>query len=275
MARCAADDCNRWRPEVLARSIAGVTVDDQWFCSQGCVERMATQLLLSARRWRGGIPVVPPPRLGALLRHRGLVHLSQLESALAAQRSTRLRLGTQLVAMGVVRSEDVLRALAEQAGVRYLTAVDPARVLDAPGGLPPDAVRALGLVPFGDVDKELRMKVACLAPVPRAALGALGRLVGCTPEPYLVADESWSALLAAYGSRSRGVTRALVTATSVPDAAARIAAAAIGGRHTKVIEAYWDPYTWVRVQSSGVVHDVILSHATPQEAVCLEAPTSH
>jgi hypothetical protein len=249
-------------------------VDGQWFCSQVCVERMATNRLLSARRRRGGIPVVPPSRLGALLRHHGVITLAQLEAALVAQRTTRVRLGAQLIAMGAARREDVVRALAEQAGVRYLTSLDPASLLDAPGGLPSDAVRALGLVPFADVDNQQRMKVACLAPVPRAALGALGRLVGCTPEPYLVADESWPKLLSAYGSRSQG-TRALVTATSVSDAAARIAAAAAGERHATMIEAHWDPYTWVRVQAAGAIHDVILSHTAAKEAECQAAHTSH
>lgn len=273
MARCAADDCNRWIPELLARSLSGVVVDNQWFCSQGCVERMATQLLLSARRWRGGLPAIPPPRIGALMRHHGIIRVAQLEMALTAQRASRLRLGAQLCAMGAARPEDVLGALAEQAGVRYLTTVDSACVADAPGGLPPDAVRALGIVPLSNIDKDLRIKVACLAPVPRAALGALGRLIGATPEPYLVSDDTWPTLVAAYGSRSRGVTRALVTATSISDAAARIAAAAAGSRQTRVIEAYWDPYTWVRVQAPGVVHDVIVSHDT-KEAECQAAPMS-
>jgi hypothetical protein len=275
MARCAADDCGTWRPEFVARSLAGVTVDGQWFCSQACVARMATELLLSARRARGGIPAVPPSRIGALLRHHGVIRLSQLEAALEAQRTSHLRLGAQLIEMGAARTEDVLRALAEQAGVRYLTTVDTASVVDAPGGLPLDAVLALGLVPFSEIDAHQRMKVACLAPVPRAALGALGRLIGCTPEPYLVSDDLWPALAGAYGSRSRRVSRAFSTATTVSDAAARIAEAAAGGRRATVTEAHWAPYTWVRVQAPGVVHDVILTNDSPKEAECQAAHTSH
>ena len=57
-------------------------------------------------------------------------------------------------------------ALAAQSGVGYLTGIDMESVRDAPGGLSPNAVRALGLVPVSEVE-DGRIRVACAAPVPR------------------------------------------------------------------------------------------------------------
>src|SRR5262249_33284694 len=160
-----------------------------------------------------------------------------------------------------------------QAGVPYVTSLDPRRVHRAPGGLPRDAVRALGLVPFSNADAGGHIKVACTAPVPRAALVALGRLTGWTPEPYLIADDAWPALATAYGAElsSDGDRSLFVKTASLSDAAARIAQAAALARSATVTEAHWDPYTWVRVQAPGAIRDVLVSHR-PEEAECLAAP---
>jgi len=280
MARCASDDCRRWRPELLARRMAGVSIDGRWFCSQACVERMARRLLLRARPGAHGIPAVPPPRLGVLLRHYGVLTADDLNRALAAQRESRLRLGVQLRALGLADPESILRALAAQAGIRYLATIDLRAVEDAPGGLPLDAVRALGLVPFGEPDETGRIKVACTAPVPRAALSALAQLTGWSAEPYLVGDGNWAELLAAYGSAAAErpalePDARCLKATSLSEAAARIASAAATGRRTTVTGAHWDPYTWVRVQGNGVVQDILLSRALGEEAECQAATTSH
>lgn len=283
MARCAAEACGRWRPELLVRRGLGVNVDGMWFCSKACVERMARRRLIEARPVAAGIPAVPPMRLGALLRHHGVCGAEAIELALTAQQGSRLKLGEQLCAMGAAERESVLRVLAAQAGVGYLASVDVSTVRDAPGGLSPHAVRALGLVPISGVE-EGRIRVACSAPVPRRALGALRRLTGWVPEPYLVADDDYRALLANYGAdvdASDGGTPVtdLVQTASLSDAAAHIATAATRGGDTTVTEARWEPYTWVRVQGGGLVEDVLLARAgdaaLPEEMPCLAVTTSH
>jgi Type II secretion system (T2SS), protein E, N-terminal domain len=283
MARCAAESCGRWRPELLVRRGLGASVDGLWFCSKACVERMARRRLTTARPTASGIPTLPPIRLGALLRHHGVCGAEAIEQALKAQRGSRLKLGEQLCAMGAAERDSVLRVLAAQAGVGYLAAVDVASVRQAPGGLSPHAVRALGLVPISGVE-DGRIRVACPAPVPRRALGALRRLTGWVPEPYLVADDDWQALVDNYGadvddhSRGAGFTE-LVQTASVSDAAARIATAATRGGATTVTEARWEPYTWVRVQGAGLVEDVLLARAgatvSQEEVPCPVVTTSH
>lgn len=283
MARCAAEACGRWRPELLVRRGLGANVDGMWFCSKACVERMARRRLIEARPVAAGIPAVPPMRLGALLRHHGVCGADAIERALTAQQGSRLKLGEQLCAMGAAERESVLRVLAAQAGVGYLASVDVSAVRDAPGGLSPHAVRALGLVPISGVD-EGRIRVACSAPVPRRALGALRRLTGWVPEPYLVADDDYRALLVNYGAdvdASDGGTPVtdLVQTASLSDAAAHIATAATRGGDTTVTEARWEPYTWVRVQGGGLVEDVLLARAgdaaLPEEMPCQAVITSH
>ncbi len=279
MARCASDGCQRWCPDVFARRGAGNSIDGLWFCSARCVEQMARRRLLQARPLATGIPVVPPLRLGVLLRYAGAVSAVDLNRGLAAQRQSRVKLGAQLRAMGAVDADAVLHALAAQAGISYVSALDPLTVRDAPGGLSPAAVRALGIVPFSAPERG-RIRVAVNAPVPRVAFGALRQLTGWTPEPYLVDDDNLRALMEGYGAGVAGQPLSgppveFVRAHSVSDAAVQIAAAATGGGHTTVTEAHWEPYTWVRVHNESGVHDVLLTHDTPEEAPCLAANTSH
>lgn len=286
MARCAAEACGRWCPEILVRRGVGTQVDGRWFCSTACVERMARRRLIEARPVATGIPAVPPVRLGALLRHHGICGAEAIERALREQRGSQMKLGEQLCAMGAVERESVLRVLAAQAGVGYLASVDGLNVREGPGGLSPHAVRALGIVPISDVDDD-RIRVACPAPVPRRALSALRRLTGWIPEPYLVSDEDWQTLARTYGTdRIDGVDgdrpfTEFVRTDSLADAAARIAAAATRGGDTTVTEARWEPYTWVRVQGSGIVEDVLLARPNEpgapdrEEAPCQAVTTSH
>jgi type II secretion system (T2SS) protein E len=280
MARCAANGCQRWCLEVIARHGLGTSIDGHWFCSAGCVEKTARRRLQAPRPAAAtGIPAMPPPRLGVLLRHAGAVSAADLARALEAQGQSGLRLGAQLRRMGIADSATVLRALAKQAGVSYVAAIDPLCVRDAPGRLSRHAIRALNLVPFGEPERE-RIRVAVVPPVPRAALNALRQLTGWTPDPYLVDDEQWLALLENYGAGVAGQPTPgpiveLIEAHSLSDAAARIAAAATSARRTTVTEAHWEPYTWIRVEGNGVARDVLLTHDKNEETLCLAANTSH
>jgi hypothetical protein len=90
------------------------------------------------------------------------------------------------------------------------------------------------------------------------------------PEVYLVTDEDWHTLLENYGADAAmdtppAATPEFVRTTSIPDAAARIAAAAARARHTTVIEARWDDFAWVRVRGRGRVEDVCLARITPKD----------
>lgn len=281
MARCAAETCGRWRPEVLVRRGVGTYVDGVWFCGRKCVEQMARRRLIEARPVAAGIPSVPPMRLGALLRHHGVCGAEAIEQALEAQRGSHMKLGEQLFAMGVAEPKGVLKALAAQAGVGYLADVDTESVREAPGGLSPHAVRALGLVPLSEVD-DGRIRVACPAPVPRRAISAFRRLTGWIPEAYLVSDDDFQTLLRNYGldvqgERSVRTLTEFSQADNLADAAACIAEAATRGGDTNITEARWEPYTWVRVQGSGVAEDVLFSRpaTVEEEASCLAATTSH
>lgn len=280
MARCAGEDCGRWRPDVWVRRGAGASIDGRWFCSRDCIEQMARQLLSDVRPAVAVIPTVPPTRLGAILRHQGACSSADIERALEAQRDSKLRLGEQLLAMGLIEQRPLMRALAAQAGVSYLATVDPRLVRKAAGGLSPHAIRALGLIPISEAVGD-RIRVACPAPVPRRALGSFRQLTGWTPEVFLVSDSDWQTLIDNYGSELQpgDVDRPIaefVMAETLSDAAAGIATAAARERDTRVTEARWDPYTWVRVQGSGVATDVVFAHSlSSEEAPCQAATTSH
>src|SRR5262249_1887885 len=161
----------------------GTNVDDRWFCSEACVEAATRTRLLNARPVASGIPPVPPMRIGSLLRHCGAVSTADVDRALMDQQISNRRIGVELLASGTIGDETLLKALASQAGVRYLTSIDASCVRDAPGGLSRDAVRALGLVPFREPEGGT-LKVACAAPVPRVAISVLAQLTGHTVQAF-------------------------------------------------------------------------------------------
>lgn len=278
MAHCASEPCTRWRPDVLT-GVSGVTINSRWFCCQGCVERMVQKLLAGAAPDEQ--PVVTSGlhlRLGVLLRHHGALSADQLHDALEAQQMSGLRLGAQACAMFGIDSAQVLRALAAQAGTRYLTAIDPATVHDGPGALPHEAMGALGLIPFSKPDVQGRVRVASKAPVRWDAVNALANLAGWTPEPYLVEDDVWTELFEHYGAGShQGQADAsrVVVVKSELDAAARIATLAVTTRRARLAEGHWNPYIWVRVHGEATVNDVLFARPTTQELSWQAASTSH
>ncbi len=276
MARCARNDCRRWRPDFLVASgRAGCHLDRQWFCSAECLEVEARERLRVARRLPGPErAVVPPLKVGVLLVHYGAITPATLKHALEQQQTSGHRLGAQFVAMGACSTTDVLKALSAQAGASYLSTVDPNCVRLAPGGLSRDAVRALGIVPI-EVDTEhMMVKVACIAPLPRLSLKALHELTGWTPDPYLVTDDTLPKLVDAYGDGVRHADRVPATrAANLTAAAARVASVARQQRvrltHTQV-----DPWVWVRMEGEGGQVEDLIMPADDKEGTCRVAPTS-
>ena len=283
MARCASETCTTWRPDVLAGRW-GVRIDDQWFCSQGCVEQMLRRLLADVPA-APAAPLMPGPphlRLGVLLRHHGALSADQLHHALEQQRTSGLRLGAQAKAMYGVDGALVLKALAAQAGARYLTAIDPATVRDAPGGLSREAILALGLIPFSQPDERRAVRVASKAPVRWDAVKALRRLAEWNPELYLVEDDTWTQLLEHYGQASDAAAPragASIRANGVlvrdqQEAVTQIANIATASRKAHLADAHWDPYTMVRVQADRIVQDVLFSRTVGEETSWQAANTS-
>lgn len=265
MPLCAKEDCGRWRPATMVRvARLGLRVDGKWFCSPDCVASEAADRLRAAGARSAAARGQTPLRMASLMVHMGAITPAQLKTALASQKSSGLRIGAELRRLGFADTATVLRALAAQAGISYLGAADPACVRLAPGGLCAEEVRALGVVPIRIADEEQVIAVACAAPVPWAALTALGELTGYRPVPYLVSDEDFDALASAYGA-DLPATRPAVRAhwvDGVHDAARRIAEAAAGGAIT-VSEAHVEPLTWVRVAGS---------HGIDAMLVCSDGP---
>ena len=121
-------------------------------------------------------------RLGEVMITGGLITASELEAARARQRETGARLGTTLIELGVVETDDVARALGRQHGVpaalsrhlrdrdrtvaAYLPA-DLARELHAlPVALSRGAAGANLVVCFRDPDPDIIAEVARVAGIP-------------------------------------------------------------------------------------------------------------
>ena len=278
MALCARTECRRWRPTWYARvARAGLRLDDAWYCSSACLELAARRHLREARRVpTGRVAAIPPPRMGGLLIHQGVITRDVLQRGLAQQERTGHRLGDELQRLGVVQSVDVLRALAAQENVPYLTALDVNKVRQGPGPLSRDAVRALQLVPF-DANEETRtLKVVCVAPVPRLSLSALRELTGWSAEAYLVSDALWPALLEAYGTGREDAATLRETATvhDLTGAARRVARLAKDDGGVRLTQARCDPYLWVRLEGAQRAEDLWLSvDQDIEEQTCQTVPS--
>ena len=264
MPRCADASCVRWRPAFGVWG--GVRLNGTWFCSRSCAATAVRRGLESPPAVGESAGSLPPLRIGALLRHQGAITQAQLDEALAGQRKSGLRLGAELQRLGFVSSATLVRALAAQAGVSYLTSVDPGRVRRAPGGLSADMVRALGLLPFEAQDR--RLHVICTAPLPRPALRALARLTGWTAEPYLVDDAVWERALEAYVPDA-GEDHQSEVVYDVDEASAHVVAA-VAGRDAVVRYAGCGDFVWVRVEGGARTRDVLI-----REEPCQAAPIAH
>jgi hypothetical protein len=254
MPRCADASCVRWRPAFGVWG--GVRLNGTWFCSRSCAGTAVRRGLESPPAVGESAGALPPLRIGALLRHQGAITQAQLDAALASQRQSGLRLGAELQRLGFVSSATLVRALAAQAGVSYLTSVDPARVRRAPGGLSGDMVRALGLLPFEAHDQ--RLHVICMAPLPRRALRALARLTGWTAEPYLVDDAVWERALESYAPADAGDVHRSEVVHDLEAASSYVVAAAAAGRDAVVRYAGCGDFVWVRVEGGAKTQDVLI-----------------
>ena len=284
MPRCADGTCGRWRPdltsiELLAgaavRNMGALQFNGLWYCSRGCVEQAARAGLHEQRPRPARSAGLPPLKLGVLLRHAGAVTQSELETALAAAGRSGLRIGEQIERLGYTTSEEVLRALATQAGVSYLATFDVARVERGSVSLPAATVRALGLVPFEADEVLRRLSVVCAAPIPKAAMRALVRLTGWLPEVYLVSDRVFQAALDAYrpapGAQS---SHRAVIVENLGAAAAHVADVAASERAVTMQHADCNSYRWVRVQAPERVSDLLVSQAQ-KETGCQAELTAH
>jgi hypothetical protein len=273
--------CARWRPDLTSlgrlgatavRGLSALQFNGRWYCSRACVEQAALAGLdrqLPTAPSRG----LPPLKLGVLLRYAGAITQGELEAALMAHQRTGLRIGQQLEKLGYTTSNEILRALAAQAGVSYLTTFDIRRVENGPASLPVSMVRALGVVPFEVDDLLKRMSVICAAPVPRAALRALARITGWTPDVYLVTDAVFQASLDAYAPAAQAdAPHQSLTVGSLAAAAAVVADAAASEQAVTMRQADCNQYRWVRVEGPQQVSDVLVAR---EEAGCLAALTAH
>lgn len=274
MPRCAEVSCGSWRPERLApRWAAGIRLNGQWYCSRGCV-RLAARTGLDVKADHPRTTALRPLRLGVLLRHLHAVSAAELNAALESQRVTGRRLGAELLARGRTTADQVLRALAAQASVSYLSTVDLRRVPQGPSWLPADTVRGLGLVPI-DVDRAgRRLRVICAAPVPRAAIRALQTLSGWSTEVFLVTDDVLRRALEAYRTVADDEPAAdVVTVRGIDAAAALVADAASTERTVTMRHAQWDGFTWIRVEGPTQVSHVLVPEV--MEGTCQAAFTAH
>jgi hypothetical protein len=283
MPRCADQTCGRWRPNLTplrrvtgaVKQIGALQFNGLWYCSRGCVEQAVRTGLSEERAHIRSLSGLPPLKLGVLLRHAGVVTQPEIDAALEATARTGLKIGEQLERLGYATPEEVLRALATQAGVKYLATFNANRVARSPVPLPAAIIRALGLVPFEADEVLKKLSVVCAAPVPKAAMRALIRLTGWAPEIYLVTDRTFQAALDAYepaqeaerSHKALAVANLNAAATHVADMVAQ--ACAVTMQH-----AQCNTYRWVRVNAPQQVSDLLVG-STQEERGCQAELTAH
>jgi hypothetical protein len=282
MPRCAESACGRWRPDLTtidrfagttARRVGALQFNGNWYCSRACVEQAALLGLGEPAEMSASARPLPRFRLGLLLRLAGAITETQLDTALVLKARSGLKIGDQLEQLGFVSPEIVLRSLAKQAGVSYLSTFDVTRVTRAPITLSKAMVQALGLVPFEVDAAAAKLLVVCTAPVPRAAMRALAKLTGWTPEVYMVTDGVFNEALDAYRPVEEAhVPHDSATVRTLVAAAARVADSAQADRSVTMRHAQYDDCVWVRVEGSQRVSDVLV---TQKETGCQAELTAH
>jgi hypothetical protein len=273
MPRCGEATCGRWRPNLGTRVLGGTHVNGQWYCSPSCVEVAVRRGIGTADMPVGSADARTTLRLGAILRHDGAITQAQLTEALATQRRSGLRLGAELQRLGHVGPHVVVRALAAQCGLSFLTTVDLALIRRAPGGLSGHLVRALGLVPFEADAGRRRLHVICTAPPPRAAFRALVGQTGWTAEPYLVDDALWTRALAAYPTGDQPERGWEAPLDDVGALTAYVSRTAVERGAVTMRRVVCPGVLWVRLEADSRVEDLLVS--TPLEEPCLAASTLH
>ncbi len=261
LRQCACNRCGRRRPRLLVdHARIGIHLDGQWYCSMACVET-------TVRARIQGLPPVEPAyvqgwramRLGSLLMSQVGLTREAIDAVLSDSDLAGVPIGRALQTVGLVKPEDVLRALATQAGVRYLSSVNPRAVAHRPGALPDDVVRTLGIVPIAADAGRREMQVACAAPVPGLAVRALTRLTEWAVEPLLVNDDLMPQLVELYGSAKQTPASVLGFVGDRKSGPARVAQFAKRRRVVRMVQERCDPYVWVRLDGQGAVADVLMA----------------
>jgi hypothetical protein len=283
MPRCADHVCGRSRPDLssfewlaprAARRWRALQFNQRWYCSRACVEQAALRGLVQSAAITPATMPLRPLKLGVLLRHAGAISQRELETALHAMGVSGLRIGRQLLELGYASPEAVLRGLATQAGVSYFSTFDVGRVRRSPVALPRGMVQALGLVPFECDGQAKQVHVVCAAPVPRAAMRAMARLIGWTPLAYLVHDEVFEDAMAAYEPADDDlVAHDAATVPTIGAAAARVADNALEDGAVTMRHTAYDDRVWVRVEGAQRVSDLIVN--IDREAPCQAELTAH
>ena len=95
MARCAREQCGRWRPDFLriGASRRGVSFEEVWYCSRSCFEALTRERLIDATTtsWSQVGLRARTMRLGAILLHQKSITGDTLKAALAEQETSGLR----------------------------------------------------------------------------------------------------------------------------------------------------------------------------------------
>ena len=204
-------------------------------------------------------------RLGTTLLAARSITADALQEALRQQARTGLRLGAQLVKMGVVDEATVTHALARQARVGFLTRVDVERVRMPVASLSRSVVLALAVVPL-DVERDGTLRLAVGAPLPRTAIAALQSGTGLRGRAYLVGDSVLRALLDAYGTAAPAPAVPVgVGRLSAAQAARRIADAAVAGRAATWQHTWGPGFAWVRLDGESGREDLIVSSTTTEQ----------
>jgi len=117
------------------------------------------------------------------------------------------------------------------------------------------------------------VRVVCAAPVRRAAVRAIHTLTGWTPEVYLVHDDVWQRALEAYRPKADAGAADVVTLGGIDAAASFVADTASADRTVTMRHAQWDRFTWIRVEGSSQVSNLLVPGAL--EGTCQAAHTAH
>ena len=99
-------------------------------------------------------------KLGEILINAKVITQEQLQEALGAQKTTRLRLGSQLIASGILTESQLCNALQQQMHLKYIDLEGLVISSDVAGTIPEAMARAANMLPYEKTGNVLRLAVS-------------------------------------------------------------------------------------------------------------------
>jgi hypothetical protein len=170
----------------LTRRRRGITIENGWYCSEGCFEQAVKSKLGELMTSRGKPTKAHRSRvpLGLLLLSRGILTSEQHRLALDHQRLTEVDFGAAVQHLGFATQEQVTAAVAAQWACPVFSMGD--RPLETQIRIPRRLLELYEMLPVHYAEPERRLMIGFVRSVQHQALYMIEHITSCTAVPCFI-----------------------------------------------------------------------------------------